>query len=58
MKKYIISPVTTFDEDEELFLTKVGLDAPGMPLHYIVCAKTELQSRVMANLLVSILEKK
>lgn len=58
MKKYIISPVTTFDEDDMLWQTKVGWDEPGMPLLYIVCASTETLSRVRASLLVDLLTTK
>lgn len=55
MNKYIISPVTTFDEDEYLYYTKVGLNSEGMPLHYIVCGLSEDISRSRAQSLVDLL---
>ncbi len=53
--KYIISPVTTFDEDEYLYYTKVGLNSEGMPLHYIVCGLSEDISRSRAQSLANLL---
>lgn len=57
MKKYIVSPITTFDEDEELWGTKVGLDGEGMPLHFTCWGKTEKESRERAAVLSLILNK-
>lgn len=55
MKKYTISPVTFFDEDEKLYFTKMGGDGKHMPLHYTVWGKSETESRERANSLAEIL---
>lgn len=55
MKKYIISPITNYCEEEELFYTKVGLDEIGMPLHYNVWGTTAIESRRRADQLRIIL---
>jgi len=52
--KYIISPITTYNEWEDLFETKVGKNGEGMPLHYIVYGKTEKESRERAERLILI----
>ena len=54
-KYYIKSQITTFDEEEELYYTKVGLNLPSMPLHYIVCGKTKGDSIARAIILVDFL---
>ena len=51
--QYIISPITTYDEDEQLYYTKVGVD--NMQLHYIVCGQSKSISRERAENLVSLL---
>ena len=53
--KYIISPVTIYNEDEQLYETKVGLNSKDMPLHYIVCGKSESISRERAQQLAELL---
>lgn len=55
MKKYIISPVTTYNEDTMLFDTLLGIDGKNMPLHYTVHGKTETQSRERAVKLAEML---
>lgn len=55
MTNYITSPITTYCEDNELFETKVGTEAAGMPLYYTVWGKTEYISRERANNLVLML---
>ena len=55
MKKYIISEVTPFDEDQQRFYTHVGIDAKGKPLHYTVWGSTEIKSRKRAEDLAAIL---
>lgn len=54
---YIISPVTSFNDEEMLFETKVGLDQPGMPLYCFVCGPTEAKSRSEAERLVQMLTR-
>jgi len=57
---YIISTITVFDNDHELWETHVGLDLkfPQMPLRYSVWDFTEQGSRQKAEELVFILENK
>lgn len=55
MKKYIISPVTVYDDEQELWATKVGIEGKTMPLHYTVWGQTEQQSRERAERLGEIL---
>ena len=55
IKKYIISPVTSYDQDEELWFTKVGTNGKDMPLLFISAGKTEEASRENANKLVELL---
>ena len=55
--QYIISPVTTFNEDEELFETRIGIDNKFMPLMYLAYGKLESISRQRAQALVSLLNK-
>lgn len=50
--KYIISAITTYCEDEELYFTKVGIDNKYMPLLYSVWGNTEQISRDRAQHLV------
>jgi len=55
MKKYIVSPHTFFDADENLWFTKMGIEGKNMPLHYTVWGKTESESRERATTLGEIL---
>lgn len=52
-----ISPITTFNDESELYDTKVGVKGKNMPLHYTVHGRTELESRQRAIRLVEIMEK-
>ena len=54
-KKYTISPHTLFNEDENLYFTKMGVEGKNMPLHYTVWGKTETESRTRAEQLGEIL---
>jgi len=49
---YIISPISTYDDDLEMFSTKIGQKGKDMPLLYSTWGKTELESRVRAELLI------
>lgn len=49
MNKYIISPTTTYNEDELLWETKVGYDDEEKTLIFIVCGKTWLESKSRAE---------
>ena len=51
----IVSPVTIWDEWEQLFLTKVGETGGKMPLLYIACGTSEKQSRERAERLLDFL---
>jgi len=55
-KKYIISPITTFDEDDQLYYTKVGTEGKEMPLHFIAVGKTEDESKYRAAKIVHEIE--
>lgn len=55
MKKYIISPITVYCEDNMLFETKIAVNAIHMPLHYSVWGATEDISRKRAQALAEIL---
>lgn len=55
MKKYIISPVTVYDDEQEQWATKVGIEGKTMPLHYTVWGQTEQHSRERAERLGQIL---
>lgn len=57
MIKYIISPVTTYSEEEELYYTKIGIKGEGLPLNYIAVGKTEYISRERAKNLVNLLNR-
>jgi len=48
---YIISPITVFDEDKELFETHIGLDNEERTLLLSVWGKTEDQSRLIAQIM-------
>ena len=48
-KEYTISPITSFDEEEELYFTKVGIK--GGDLLYTAWGKTEKESRDRAEYL-------
>ena len=54
---YKISPITVFDNDHQLWETHVGEDSKEMPLRYSCWGETELESRIRAEIMVSILEK-
>jgi len=56
MSKFIISPVTTWDDENQLWETKVGLDGKDMPLLYSVWHKEESRSRLRAMELVECLQ--
>lgn len=56
-KKYIISPITTWEDNEMLYATKLGIEGKNMPLHYTVWGKTELESRLRTEKLAEILTK-
>lgn len=45
MKNYIISPVTVYDDEQELFGTKVGEKGKEMALFAIIYGKNEEESR-------------
>lgn len=53
----IVSPVTTFDEEHELYETKVG-EAGGGELLYSAWGKTEKESRERAEWLAKISNNK
>jgi hypothetical protein len=55
MKRYLISPITVYCEDNMLFETKIAVDAIHMPLHYSVWGATEDISRNRALALAEIL---
>jgi len=55
MKKYIISPVSSYCEDEQMWATKLGIEGKHMPLHYTVWGNTEAQSRSRAEELAEIM---
>jgi len=54
-KKYIISPVTSYDQDEELWFTKVGTNGRDMPLLFISAGKTPEESRERAEKIITLL---
>jgi hypothetical protein len=47
--KFIVSPVTTFNEDEELWETKVGREGKDMPLVATFYGNTEKESKKRAE---------
>jgi VIT1/CCC1 family predicted Fe2+/Mn2+ transporter len=53
---YIISPITTFDDEQELYATKIGVKSELMPLLYVAYGNTGHESRARAALLVQILQ--
>jgi hypothetical protein len=53
--KYIISPITVFDNDHELWETYVGTNEEGMPLLYSAWGKTESESRISAQTICDLL---
>lgn len=55
---FIVSPVTFYDTDKELFYTEIAVDQRQMPLHYTAWANTETESREKAVRLAEILTKK
>jgi hypothetical protein len=55
--KYIISPITTWDDEQMLFATKLGIEGKNMPLHYTVWGKTQQESRTRTEMLAEILTK-
>ena len=52
---YVISPVTLYDNDEQLYYTKVGLKGKNMDLLYTAWGKSAYESRVSAEKLMDIL---
>lgn len=46
---YIISPITVFDEDKELFETHIGLDDEARTLLLSAWGKTEEESKLCAT---------
>lgn len=58
MNEYIVSPVTVYDDEHQLFGTKVGLNTQKMPLHYTCWGKTEWESRQRADELTKNLSNK
>lgn len=56
--KFILSEVTTWEEEEELWETKVGTDEKDMPLWFICVGKTEKESRERAEMLLALLTLK
>ena len=52
---YVISPVTLYDNDEQLYYTKVGLKGKNMDLLYTCWGKSASESRVSAEKLMDIL---
>lgn len=54
--KFFISEATIFDEDEQLWFTKVGSGSKSGPLHYTVWGKDKEESRQKARELVAILQ--
>lgn len=55
--KYLIAPITTYNEYDELFETKIAADVQGLPLICCVYGKTENGSRENAKAVVSILQQ-
>lgn len=49
MKEYIVSPVTVYEDEHQLYGTKVGLNTQKMPLHYTCWGKSEEESRERAK---------
>lgn len=56
--EFIISPITTYDEENELWETKIGVNTIGMPLYYVAYGKNKEESYDRAKTLVSVLSKK
>lgn len=54
---YIISPVTTYDDENQLFETKIGDDSPEMKLLFSVWGPNEKVSRNNAVILGEVLNK-
>ena len=52
---YLISPITTWDEEKELYETKIAIDQRNMPLHYSCWGTTIDISRKRAETLGIIL---
>lgn len=55
---YIVSPITVFDEDKELWETYVGFDSDSKPILFSCWDKSQVLSRVRAEDLAFILNKK
>lgn len=55
MTKYIVSPLTSYDEDQQLYYTYVGLDNRFKSLLYSCWGMTEKESRERAEALVKLL---
>ena len=54
--RYVIAPISVFDDYELLWETKVAIDLGGLPLAYTCWGMTEQDSRLSAKKLVDILE--
>lgn len=54
--QYIISPITTYNEDELLYETKIGLDDKRMSLLYIAFGKSEETSKERAQNIADLLK--
>ena len=52
---YIISPISVFDNDHQLWETYIGMDSKEKPLCFSCWGKTELESRINADNLVYVL---
>lgn len=55
MTKYIVSPITTYNDETELFDTKIGVEGKNMPLHYTAHGKTIKESKERAKTLARII---
>jgi len=54
MKEYIVSPVTVYDDDNQLWGTKVGCNGKDMPLLCVAYGKTEEKGRAEAEKIASL----
>lgn len=57
MKKYVISPHTLFDADENLYFLKIGVEGKDKPVHFTVWGKTPQEAQTRGNELVEALTK-
>jgi hypothetical protein len=56
MHNYVVSQITTYDEENMLWETKIGLDRSNMPLLFTSWGKTEYESRQRAEELATMLK--